>query len=306
LNKKKPTIEYPDSARRDGITPPKGILLVGMPGCGKSLSAKATASLFKFPLLRLDIGSLMGKYVGESEDNLRRALSIAEQTSPCVLWVDELEKAFAGISGDGTGITARLFGSFLTWLQEKNAPVFVFATANDISMLRPELLRRGRFDEIFYVKFPNESERKQIFKIHIDKLKIAKEDSIDCAALAQCTEGYAGSDIEALVNNAAEAARNEGNNLSTETVKRSMKYMTPLKQILGEQLAEYEKIFKKYNMKSASDDEGNTERLDTLTHSSKVEERVSAAKDEFNSDENLLNLAKDSEVTVRRAILDNT
>jgi AAA+ superfamily predicted ATPase len=312
LRKKEQTIRNPDDARKNGITPPKGILLVGMPGCGKSLSAKATANLFGFPLLRLDIGSLMGKYVGESEENMRRALSIAEHTSPCVLWIDEVEKAFAGIEGDGTGITARLFGSFLTWLQEKTAPVFVVATANDIK-LRPEILRRGRFDEIFYVDFPNEVERKQIFKIHLDKLKIEKDERIDVAKLAamkktdktEGADGYAGSDIEALVNDAAETARNEGRPLSQEIIERNMKYMTPLKVILGESLKEYEAVFKKYRIKRASRSEENLEMLESQVHSSNVEERVKAAQDEFITEEFLRKLAKDPDIRVKLAVLDH-
>ncbi|WP_339240029.1 AAA family ATPase [Geobacillus sp. FSL W8-0466] len=135
-----------------GVDIPKGVLVVGMPGCGKSLNAKATAHLFRIPLLRLDMGRLMGKYVGESEANMRKAIKLAEAISPCVLWIDELEKAFAGIGNSGnTEVASRLFGHFLTWMQEKQSPTFVVATANDISNLPPELLRKGRFDEIFYV-----------------------------------------------------------------------------------------------------------------------------------------------------------
>ena len=169
LRNKKHIIENLPKAQRLGISAPKGVLLAGMPGCGKSMSAKAAASLFNVPLFRLDIGSLMGKFVGESEANMKAALKIAEQASPCVLWVDELEKAFSGINGYGgsTEITTRLFGYFLTWLQEKPGAVFVMATANDITNIPPELLRRGRFDEIFYVDLPSKYERKQIFEVKI-------------------------------------------------------------------------------------------------------------------------------------------
>lgn len=154
-----------------GVDIPKGVLTAGIPGCGKSLNAKAAASLFEVPLLRLDMGRLMGKYVGESEANLRNAISLAEAISPCVLWVDELEKAFAGIGGTGGSaeVTTRLFGNFLTWMQEKSSPAFVVATANDITRLPPELLRKGRFDELFYVGLPKEPEREKIFEIHIHK-----------------------------------------------------------------------------------------------------------------------------------------
>ena len=150
-------------AKKYGVDMPKGMLIAGVPGCGKSLNAKAAANLFEVPLLRLDMGRLMGKYVGESEGNLRNAIALAEAISPCVLWIDELEKAFAGIGGSGGGaeVTIRLFGNFLTWMQEKESPTFVVATANDITHLPPELLRKGRFDEIFYVGLPNDKEREK-------------------------------------------------------------------------------------------------------------------------------------------------
>ena len=152
-----------------GVDLPKGVLIAGVPGCGKSLNAKASAKLMGVPLLKLDMGRLMGKYVGESEKNMRRAIALAEAISPCVLWVDELEKAFAGIRGLGGAaeVTTRLFGQFLTWMQEKTSAVFVVATANDIMKLPPELMRKGRFDEIFYVQLPKEDERQKIFEIHI-------------------------------------------------------------------------------------------------------------------------------------------
>ncbi|MBQ7651543.1 MAG: AAA family ATPase, partial [Victivallales bacterium] len=150
-------------AKEAGVDIPKGILIVGMPGCGKSLTAKASAAMFKAPLLRLDIGKLLGKYVGESEENLRKALKVAEAATPCVLWIDEIEKAFAGVGKDdgGGGVTTRLFGYFLTWMNEKDSTVYVVATANDIEHIPPEFLRRGRFDEIFSVSLPNAEERKR-------------------------------------------------------------------------------------------------------------------------------------------------
>ena len=194
-------------AREFGVEIPKGAMVVGMPGCGKSLTAKATSVLFGLPLLRLDIGSLMGRYVGDSESNMRRALGLAEAVSPCVLWVDEVEKAFTGLGGGGTGseITSRLFGYFLTWMQEKTTPVFVLATANDVSSLPPELLRKGRFDEIFYVDFPNADERAAILSVHLQKRK--KDDSkIQVGELAKATEGFSGADLEALVKDAIEEA----------------------------------------------------------------------------------------------------
>ena len=204
-----------------GVDIPKGVLIVGMPGCGKSLSAKVAANLFGFPLLRLDMGRLMGKYVGESEANLRRAIALAEASSPCVLWIDELEKAFAGVGAQSgsSEVTTRLFGNFLTWLQEKNSLAFVVATANNIAILPPELLRKGRFDEIFYVALPNDKERAKIFNIHIAKRRSQDLPSIDVNSLVNKTKGYSGSDIEGIVKDAIEwAFSSNKSNLSTDDI----------------------------------------------------------------------------------------
>ena len=182
-----------------GVDIPKGIMIVGMPGCGKSLAAKAAAKLFEIPLVRLDIGRLLGKYVGESEHNMRRALKLAEAISPCVLWIDEIEKAFSGVgeSGGGSDVTTRLFGQFLTWMQEKENTVFIVSTANDISKIPPEFLRKGRFDELFYVDFPGVEERKQIIEIHLKKRNKWNKD-LDVISLAKKTEGYNGADLKPL------------------------------------------------------------------------------------------------------------
>lgn len=207
LKSKARTFKHLGEAKSRGVDLPKGVLIVGMPGCGKSLSAKISAKLFGVPLLRLDVGKLMGKYVGESEGNLRKAITIAEAVAPCVLWVDELEKAFAGIGGSGGGgdVTTRLFGNFLTWLQEKDSAVYVVATSNDISKLPAEFLRKGRFDEIFSVELPSPQERKEIFDIHLRKRgQLTK--SISTVHLVKETEGYSGADIEAVVKEAIEFA----------------------------------------------------------------------------------------------------
>lgn len=189
-------------AERFGVTMPKGILIVGMPGCGKSLCAKAAANIFNIPLLKLDMGSMMGKYVGQSEENLRNSIKIAEAAAPCILWIDEIEKAFAGLGNDND-VLARMFGYFLSWMQDKKSNVYVIATANNADKLPPELKRKGRFDEIFCVNLPSLNERADIFKVHIDKLK-NKEcmqgiDGIDYTALAHATEGFNGADIESVV-----------------------------------------------------------------------------------------------------------
>ena len=204
LQRKAKIFEDLDKATKFGVDIPKGIMIIGVPGCGKSISAKATASLFKVPLVRLDIGRLLGKYVGESEENMRRTLKLSEAISPCVLWIDEIEKAFSGIR-EGNEVTTRLFGNFLTWLQEKENSVFVVATANDISKLPPEFLRKGRFDEIFFVDLPNDEERKQILDIHLKKRKKWNLD-IDIYSVVKKTKDYSGSDLEFIVKETIETA----------------------------------------------------------------------------------------------------
>lgn len=224
-----------DSAIKFGVDIPKGVMIVGMPGCGKSLTAKATASLFEIPLVRLDVGRLLGKYVGESEENMRKALSLSEAISPCVLWIDEIEKAFAGVGGQsGNEVTTRLFGQFLTWMQEKENTVFIVATANDISMLPPEFLRKGRFDELFSVDLPTAEERKEILKIHLRK-RGQPVNSIDLITLAEETDGFSGADLEAVVKDAVERAFVDGKQgPETEDLLRSVKDTKPISRTLKE------------------------------------------------------------------------
>jgi SpoVK/Ycf46/Vps4 family AAA+-type ATPase len=195
-------------AKRFGVDSPKGILIVGITGCGKSLTAKVTSKLFGVPLLRLDVGKLMGKYVGESEANLRKAIRTSEAVSPCILWIDEIEKAFAGIGGTGgaSDISTRLFGNVLTWLQDKKSSVFVVATANDIDKLPPEFLRKGRFDEIFFVDLPNEEERRMIFEIHLKKRKQKNVSKLVSNTLIRLTKNFSGAEIESVVKSAVEMA----------------------------------------------------------------------------------------------------
>ena len=178
-----------------------------MPGCGKSLLAKVIARQWKYPLLRLDMGMVLGPYVGQSEENIRKAIKISEAISPCVLWIDEIEKGFAGVSSDGgsSDVIRRIFGTFLTWMQEKKSPVFVVATANDISQMPPEFLRKGRFDELFFVDFPSKESRQEILKIHLKKRK--KGEWVDqLIKYADTMEGYTGADIEAVVKELIERA----------------------------------------------------------------------------------------------------
>ena len=248
-----------DEAKKFGVDTPKGVLLVDMPGCGKSLAAKASARLFNVPLLRLDIGRLLGKYVGESEHNMRVALKTAESISPCILWIDEIEKAFAGINQDGgaSDITKRLFGQFLTWLQEKENTVFVVATANDITAFPPEFLRKGRFDEVFFIDFPNEEERERIFEIHLEK-RGKLTDDIDINKLAKQTEGYCGADIEEVVKNAIEnifileTENEEEKEITTQDLLESAKNIDSLTNILADKIEILKTSYDKFKIKSAS------------------------------------------------------
>lgn len=244
-----------NNAKKYGVDMPKGVLIAGVPGCGKSLNAKAAANLFEVPLLRLDMGRLMGKYVGESEGNLRSAIALAEAISPCVLWIDELEKAFAGIGGSGGGaeVTTRLFGNFLTWMQEKESPTFVVATANDITQLPPELLRKGRFDEIFYVGLPNKEEREKIFNIHIRKRRPQDLKNIRVKELLSMTEGFSGADIEGVVKDAIESAFAEDKvSIQTADVIDAIKDTHSLSEIMKDALEKMTKEYENRKFKSAS------------------------------------------------------
>ena len=254
---KRKAVVYKDMerAKKFGVDMPKGVLIAGLPGCGKSLSAKAAAALFEVPLLRLDMGRLMGKYVGESESNLRQAIALAEAISPCVLWIDELEKAFAGIGGNGGGadVTTRLFGNFLTWMQEKDNPVFVVATANVITKLPPELLRKGRFDEIFYVGLPNDEEREKIFRIHIAKRRRQDVKDIKISVLISKTKGFSGADIEGVVKDAVEMAFAERqSSVQTQDILDAIRNTHSLSEIMKESIEKMAEEYKKRKFKNAS------------------------------------------------------
>jgi hypothetical protein len=197
----KRAVAFTDEAREFGLPAPKGILMLGVQGCGKSLCAKAVSSLWQLPLLRFDMGRMFGSLVGSSEENVRRAITVAESIAPVILWVDEIDKAFAGAQGSGitdSGTTARVFGTFLTWLSEKTAPVFLVATANDISQLPPELMRKGRLDEIFFVDLPSLEEREEIFRIHLTK-RGRDAGRFDVKSLAETSEDFSGADIEEAI-----------------------------------------------------------------------------------------------------------
>jgi ATP-dependent 26S proteasome regulatory subunit len=237
----KRTVAFSETAKAFGLPSPKGILLLGVQGCGKSLSAKAIASLWKLPLLRLDVGKIFGGIVGQSEENMRQAIRIAESTAPNVIWIDELEKGFAGTQSSGIsdgGTTARVFGTFISWLQDKTAPCFVVATANDVSALPPELLRKGRFDEIFFVDLPSHDERIQIFKIHLTRRK-RDPNKFDLAALAEATKGYSGAEIEqVIVSSLYDAFTPAGDvDISNESIIDSAKQSVPLSVTMSEKIA---------------------------------------------------------------------
>ena len=229
---------FTQKARDFGLPVPKGILLIGVPGCGKSLTAKAVGALWQMPLLRLDVGKVFSGLVGSSEENIRKVIATAEAVAPAVLWLDELEKGFSGVQSSGqsdAGTTARVFGSFITWLQEKRSSVFVIATANDVSMLPPELMRKGRFDEIFFVDMPTEDEREEIFRIHLQK-KGRDPESFATDELARGTRGFSGAEIEQAVVSALYDAFFAGETLSDAGIAHASGEVIPLSLTMKERI----------------------------------------------------------------------
>jgi len=225
-------------ARHYGLPHPKGLLIIGIPGTGKSLTAKTTAAVFNRPLLKLDAGRLFGSLVGQSEGNLRSVIATAEAIAPCVLWVDELEKGFSGARSSGAsdgGTTSRVLGTFLSWLQDRQAPVFVVATANDITQLPPELLRKGRFDEIFFVDLPNQEEREAIWRIQVAKYG-RSEQSFDIDQLARTTDGLTGSEIEQLFIDALHEAFSRRTEPTDLSIAMLLNDAVPLSKLMSEQV----------------------------------------------------------------------
>jgi ATP-dependent 26S proteasome regulatory subunit len=222
---------YSPRAREQGVPLPKGVLLLGVQGCGKSLTARATARLLSFPLIRLDIAALLGSQRGESEKNMRSVLSLVESIAPAVLWLDEIEKGFAGVEGDGAGAAdatmLRLVGTFLTWMAEIQKPVFVIATANSVENLPPEMLRRGRFDELFFVDLPNFDERKHILGIHLKK-RGWKVDQFDLDDLARRADGFSGAELEQIIVTALIDAFGNNRVLSQDELERAWRTTVPL------------------------------------------------------------------------------
>ncbi len=235
---------WSEQAKKYCIPAPKGVLVTGVPGCGKSLTAKAMSTIWQLPLLKLDFGKVFSGLVGSSEENLRRALSTAEAVAPSILWIDEIEKGLSGLGcNSDSGVSSRVFGQFLTWMQEKEAPVFVIATANNINTLPPELLRKGRFDEIFFVDLPTLEERKEIFKLHLEKRlkdkdvasEIIKVKNI-CSILAEKTEGFIGSEIEQVIISSLCDAFFENRPLLFEDLEKNIFNTVPLSTTQKEQV----------------------------------------------------------------------
>lgn len=229
---------FSEKARQFGLPQPKGVLLLGVQGCGKSLTCKAISGLWKLPLLRLDMGSIFGGIVGQSEENMRRAIKTAESVAPVVLWLDEIEKGLAGTQSSNfsdAGTTARVFSTFLTWLQEKTKPVFVAATANNIQMLPPELLRKGRLDEIFFIDLPSAAERKDIFAIHLAK-KRRDPAKFRLDELVRLSAGYSGAEIEQVVVSALYEAFHQGRDLTDADLAKALQTMVPLSRMMREEI----------------------------------------------------------------------
>ncbi len=220
---------FSERAAAYGLDAPRGVALVGIPGTGKSLCAKVCASLWRMPLLRLDMGAVFGGVLGSSERNIREAIEISELVSPCILWVDEIEKAFAGSGGD-SGTAARVLGTFLTWMQEKRKPVCVIATANDVERLPPEFLRKGRFDEVFFLDLPTRAERAAILKVHLEKrgyTMVTQRFALE--RVVKASEGFVGAELEAVVKDALFPAFMDGEReVDTDDLVRSVGEMVPL------------------------------------------------------------------------------
>ncbi len=237
LRTRKAVFANPDGARDFGLTAPRGVLLLGVPGCGKSLAAKAVASEYGLPLVRLDPARLYTKYIGDTEKNLRKAMRIAEAMAPIVLWIDEIEKGLApGDGGGDAGVSQRVLGSFLSWMQDKVEGVFVVATCNDISELPPELLRKGRFDEIFFVDLPTPAVRQQILAVHL-RQRGRTPDDFDLPALAAASPGFSGAELEQAVVGGLYRAYAAGEELRSAHVEAELRDTRPLSVTSAEKLA---------------------------------------------------------------------
>ena len=228
---------FSEQARAYGLPNPRGLLLLGIQGTGKSLTAKAIAHHWHLPLLRLDVGRLFAGLVGESESRTRQTIELAEALAPCILWIDEIDKGFAGLDGKGdSGTTSRVFGTFITWLAEKKTPVFVVATANNIRALPPEILRKGRFDEIFFVGLPNQTEREAIFKVHLAKLRPHNLGNYDAKRLAYETPDFSGAEIEQTIIEAMHIGFSQNRDFTTDDILEAASQIVPLAKTAQEQI----------------------------------------------------------------------
>jgi len=264
LKKKSKVMKNFGDAQAHGVEVPKGVFIVGMPGCGKSLCAKASAALFNVPLIKLDMGSMMGKYVGDSEANLRLAIRTAEAAAPCVLWIDEIEKAFSGVGKGENDVLMRMFGYFLSWMQDKTSAVYVVATANNADNLPPELKRKGRFDEIFCVNLPNKEEIKKIFEIHLNKgvrKKCLKDEKLmDISKISDSffskfeDGGFNGADIEAIIKEAIENVYidDKKEKLTLKDIEDVRDHTNSISVTSKEQIENMKKIFKENKFTDAS------------------------------------------------------
>lgn len=232
---------WEDSAREFGLEAPKGVIILGVQGCGKSLCARAVAGEWKLPLVKFDTSAVYDKYIGETEKRIRKVFQVAEGLAPCVLWIDELEKVFAGSGPDSAsadaGVSSRLLASFLSWMQDRKAPVFVAATCNNVSVLPPELIRKGRFDELFFVDLPNRVERRQIFSIQLAKRKRTPGE-FDLEKVAAAAKGYSGAEIDAAVQGALYTAYSEKKPLSTQLLIDALSQTVPLSTTRAEEITD--------------------------------------------------------------------
>jgi SpoVK/Ycf46/Vps4 family AAA+-type ATPase len=230
---------WEDAARAFGLEPPRGVIILGVQGCGKSMCARAIAGEWKLPLVKFDTAAIYDKFIGETEKRIQKVFQVAEGLAPCILWIDELEKVFAGSGPDSAsvdaGVSSRLLASFLSWMQDRKAPVFVAATCNNVSALPPELIRKGRFDELFFVDLPNQAERKQIFSIQITSKK-RNPANFDLEQIATAADGYSGAEIEAAVQTALYAAFSGKQELSTQALLNALRATVPLSTTRAEEI----------------------------------------------------------------------
>jgi SpoVK/Ycf46/Vps4 family AAA+-type ATPase len=230
---------WEDSARDFGLEPPRGVIVLGVQGCGKSMCARAIAGEWKLPLVKFDTAAIFDKYIGETEKRIQKVFRVAEGLAPCVFWIDELEKIFAGSGPDSAsvdaGVSSRILAAFLSWMQDRKAPVFVAATCNNVSALPPELIRKGRFDELFFVDLPNQAERKQIFAIHLARRK-RNPVEFDLDRVAAAAKGYSGAEIDAAVQTALYAAFSSKQSVNTQGLLDALKATVPLSTTRSEEI----------------------------------------------------------------------